>query len=129
MNFKTIYFFGFTLFKLILKRIFLRKDQEKLLRSEFLKEGIFSIEEKERKMYHEFSRCINCGFCAVDIPENSTYFQHPEIVFNSLTTNLTDVTLVNEKLIELKEFHCPVGAPYIEIKNFIESRRTQPKST
>ncbi len=127
MNYKTISFFGFTLFKLILKRIFLRKDQEKLLRSEFLKEGIFSIEEKERKIYHEFSRCINCGFCAVDIPVNSTYFQHPEIVFNSLTTNLTDATLVNEKLIELEEFRCPVGAPYKKIKNFIESREHTPR--
>lgn len=123
MNFKTIYFFGFTLFKLILKRIFFRKNQEELLRSEFLNEGIFSIGERERNIYYEFSRCINCGFCAVDIPVISPYFQHPEIVFNSLTTNLTDIISEKEKFPEIKNFRCPRGAPYKELLNFIESAK------
>ncbi len=121
MKIKTIYFFGFTLFKLILKRIFVRKNQEQLLRSEFLKDCIFSIGEIERKIYGEFSRCINCGFCAIDIPPESSYFQHPEFIFNSLTTNLTDITYGDHGVKEIRNFRCPAGAPYKELIYFIVS--------
>lgn len=121
MNFKTIYFFGFTFIKLLFKRIFMRKNQEILLRSEFLTEGIFSIDKRDRNVYNEFSRCINCGFCSVEAPSNSHYSRHPEFIFNSITTNLTDINALKSKFPEIKNFRCPVGAPYMELLNFIES--------
>ncbi len=121
MKIRTIYFFGFTLFKLILKRIFIRKNQEQLLRSQFSNEGIFSIGEREREIYGEFSKCINCGFCAVGVPPDSPYFQHPEFIFNSLTTNLIDLTYEKGGFLKISNFRCPAGAPYKELIDFIVS--------
>lgn len=130
MNLRTIYFFGFTLLRLILKRIFLRENQEELLRWEFKNEGIFTINEKLRNIYPGFSRCINCGFCEVDIPLHSSIYAHPEFLFNAMTTNLTDligaqseINSENQKFHEIKNFRCPAGAIYKELITFITSAR------
>lgn len=121
MKARTVYFFGLTFLKLILKRLFTWENQEKLLRDEFKDEGIFSICRDDRIKYPELATCINCGFCEADLPINSTMFQHPEVLFNSLTTNLTDIIHEKEGAVEIKNFRCPAGAPYMELLNFISN--------
>jgi len=116
-----IVFFGWTGIKLLFKRILLRTNQEELFRSEFSEEKIFPLKPETRAEYNTYSKCVNCGYCDLFLPLNHDGWNTPDILFNSLSTNLPDVMLKNPAPLTLDNFKCPAHAPYNDLIEFLKS--------
>ncbi|HEY4716262.1 MAG TPA: hypothetical protein VII00_04085 [bacterium] len=120
----SIIFLGIVFFKILLKRFFIRRDEESILRSEFEPEGIFSIENNARDGYASFSRCINCGLCGISFSPENSLWDDPRFLIDVISRNLYDT---NQKCYqrnlalwqESSEFLCPVGVPFDKIIEFV----------